>query len=269
MSDPILSDLLNQHDPERPPRPTAFDYLTKLVLPVLALVALILTRSQKQTVLTLGLLVFAFISLVAGFYPEFSAWAKEKAQARMDSRTAKRTFPALKKFVARFGEFVDPSGASTVHGIAESEVQAHDSGLLMARGLPPIGLFYDLWANLSRDVDSQPPNVASLTASLRDLSTLVSLYGSFCMRPVFELLPQKLRAEASGLPKQVEEQVDWERMGRKPPGQLTDSARRSLEACRERFTAFLNDYERFLEGFEAGFAERHLSTRTFPRVKPL
>jgi hypothetical protein len=51
--------------------------------------------------------------------------------------------------------------------------------------------------------------------------------------------------------------------------QLTDGAKSSLEACRERFVAFLNDYSKHLKGFDEGFAARYLLTRGFPGPKPL
>jgi hypothetical protein len=268
MRGPILSDLLNQGEPEKPPKPTAFDYLTKLILPVLALVALILTRSEKQTALTWGLLVFAFISLVAGFFPQLAAWAKGKVQHGSDERVARRAFSELRKFIQRFGEFVG-SGSDTLHHIVESELCGNNPEMAAQLGLPSIGIFQGFWTTLSDRAAIERPTLASFMGTASALNMLVAVYNNHCMHVVFERIPQKLRAEVSGLPKHVEDQVDWERMGQRPPGQLAEPARRSLEGCRERFNAFLDAYENFLGGFDERFTMRHLPSCRFPRVKPL
>jgi hypothetical protein len=97
-----------------PPKPSGFDYLTKLVVPVLALVALILTRSPRQTALTWALLAVAVISLLAGFYSQLFGWIRRRLAAWRDERTARQEFLALRGFVQRFGEFVTWGNANAV-----------------------------------------------------------------------------------------------------------------------------------------------------------
>ncbi|MGD0325771.1 MAG: hypothetical protein ABSD45_18745 [Terriglobia bacterium] len=266
MSRQALSDLLDPHEPEKPPKLTIFDYVTKLILPVLALVAVILTRSQKQTALAWGLLGFAFLSLLAAFYPQIASFVKEQARSRRDERIAKRAFPELRKLIYRFGEFVG-SNSDTLHYIFQSEVCGNNPYMVTTRlGLPSLDIFQGFWATVRDQAASEKPNLASFRGTASAFNMLVALYNNHCMYVVFERLPQELWAQVSGLPKQVEEQVDWERMGRRPPGQLADSARRSLEACRERFNAFLDAYENFLGSLDERLTERHSPIRKFPRA---
>lgn len=268
MNLPILSDALGPGEPEKPPKPTAFDYLTKLILPVLALVALILTRSEKQTALTWGLLGFAFLSLLAGFYPQLASWVKKQARSDRDERIAKRAFPELKKLIYRFGEFVG-SRSDTLHSIVQSEVCGNNQDMATRLGLPNIQIFQGFWTTVSARAAVERPTLATFKGTVTALNMLVALYNNHCMYVVFDRFPQELRWQVSGLPKHVEEQVDWERMGQKPPGQLAEPARRSLEGCRERFNAFLDAYENFLRSLDERFIERHIPSRSFPRVKPL
>lgn len=135
--------------------------------------------------------------------------------------------------------------------------------------MPSLDIFYGFWSTLNERAKTEDPTVENFQLSLSEFGMLIGLFNNHCIRAVFERLPQEPSAQATGLPKHVEEQVDWERMGQRPPGQLSENARRSLGEFRERFNAFLNDYEGFLREFNEGFAERHLTIQSFPRAKPL
>lgn len=255
---------------EEPQKPTSFDYATRFIIPLLSLVAVIVSALQQHPVAMGVLIGITVFSLILGFLPQARAWAGSRAQARHDERAARLAFPALRKFVGRFGEFVSTSSGVGLHAIAQSDARPAGPGPLMQLGLPTIiDIFQGLWFTLNERTTIEHPTRANLRLSLSEFSMLINLYNNHCMYAVFERLPQELRAQTSGLPKHVEDQIDWERMGQQPPGQLSEDAKRSLEGFRERFNAFLNDYEGFLRDFDEGFAQRHQIARSFLRVKPL
>lgn len=254
---------------EEPPKPTPFDYATRFIIPLLSLAAVIVSALQQHPVAMGVLIGITFFSLILGFLPQGRAWASRYAHARHDERAVRRAFPALRKFVDRFGEFVSTSSGLTLHAIAQSEAHSPGPGPLMKLGMASIDIFQGFWSTLNERAKTEDPTLANFRLSLSEFAMLIGLYNNHCMHAVFERLPQELRAQATGLPKQVEAQIDWERMRQRPPGQLSENAKRSLGAFRECFNAFLNDYERFLQGFDDGFARRHLAIGSFPRFKPL
>lgn len=221
---------------------TAFDVVTRLVLP---LVLVLIAGVREQQWRFWGIIGFAALCLVASFCRPLVAWVGGLARRRMDERIARRALPELRKFVGEFGGFVDRSRADTLHYIAQSDVCGGDSGRFNKLALPNVNLFHDLWSNLGVRAENQKPDLTNFRATIMELNTLISSYNTYCTRAVFEMLPQELRS------------------------QLSDRAKSSLEAWRERFVDFLNDYTKYRKRFDEGFAARYLSTRDFPRPKPL
>jgi hypothetical protein len=225
-----------------PKRPSAFDLVTKLVVPV---VLVFVANLQEQRARFWVLIGFALLSFVVSFYPLAASWTKTRMQRRRDERIARRAFPELRRFVEQFGEFVSLQRSDTLHYVAQSDICGGNPERLNKLGMPNANLFYLPWHNMNDRVASLPPNLTNFKATTLELGTFISLYNNYCMRPVFELLPQELRS------------------------QLSDSSKSNLEACRERFVAFLNDYSKYLKRFDEAFAARYLLTRGFPGPKPL
>lgn len=174
--------------------------------------------------------------------------AKRFAERWSDERDARRAFPAVRKFVDRFGEFVSTSSGVTLHAIAQTDIRAQDPGPLMKLGMLSLDIFQSVWSTVNERLKTEKATAEKLRLSLSEFAIPISLYNNHCMRPVFERLPQEVRSQATGLPKHVEDQVDWERIGRSPPDQISEDVKRSLQAFRDRFNAFLDDYEDFCEG---------------------
>lgn len=228
-----------------PPKPSGFDYLTKLIVPVLALVALILTRSPRQSALTWALLAVAVIFLLAGFYSQFFGWVRRRLKTLSDKRTARRAFPELRNYIERFGSFVSRQKADTLHYIVQSEVCGNRSDILSQFNLPSADIFQSWWADLYTRAAGDKPSPASFKGTATQFGTLVALFNNHCMDAVFHRLPQDLK------------------------GKLADSSKSSLNLSQQRFNSFLEQYESFVGSLDKGFAERHVAIRSFSRVKPL
>ncbi len=224
---------------------SVLDYITKLAVPVLALVTLIATQSQQQPALMWSLLGLAFVSLLIGFYPQVSPWLKRRRQARRDERLARQAFAQLRQFVKDFERFVNDRGGDSLEYVLRTEVFRGGDDLRRLLGVPSANLLLSFYWNLSGDVDTEKPSLAAFRACNADLSTLVLQYNNSCLYPIFQSPPQELRS------------------------QLTDSTRSSLNACRERFVTFLNEYSYFLKSLDPGFAERYVGAREFNPPKPL
>ena len=233
---------------EEPPRkPTVFDVLTKLVIPGLSLVAVIITALQQQRVFSWVLLGVFLLSLAVGFYPWVRARLNRSVGERRDERVARKAFAEFRKFVRRFAEFAAAphSRTDTLHAIALEELCAGNYANLKKLCVVPAEVFQPFSLQLRSRVEQQEGNLPNLVDGLEELSLLVRSYTQYCVESIFGQFPPDLRPL------------------------LTDKAKSSLESFRERYVVFLDDYSKYLETLEESFSRARVESHYFPRPKPL
>lgn len=230
---------------ERPPKLTTFDVLTRLILPALTLVAVIVAQLQQQRVVLTLLLAFLFLSVAVGFYAHLKAWLRDRVRERQNERLAKAAFPKLKTFSRKFGEFVTPQRDDALHNIVFRELCSNNMQNFDRLHLPHIDLFQGFWSYLNARTEKAKPSLTNLLSLIAEFDNLVALYDIHCVMRLFEQFPQELQTL------------------------LTSRSKSSLESFRERFVAFLDDYSDFHKGLEESFARQGLQPRYSPRPKPL
>lgn len=250
--------------------PTARELIATLVVPILTLIAYIAVR-PRQSLTTYGLLAIAILSLLAGLYSPAAAWLQVKSLNRSDRRAAKRALPELRRLITSFQGFVG-DGRCTLHSILASQVCGNNPSLLKPFGLPDANVFSGCYQVLANGSGRERFNFAGFKGTISSFTWLVGAYNNYCVRVVFEDLPREL-SRNTGRAKNLEDQVDWERAGVKPPSELAESTRRQLNLRREEFYSFLNDYERLLNNLGEGFNSRQFGWGTaithFPRSSAL
>lgn len=231
---------------ERPPKPTTFDVLTKLVVPVLAFVAVVVAQIQQQRLFYWVLLGVLLLSLAMGFYPSVKPLARERIEDWQDGRAAKRAFPEFKRFLRRFGEFVDSPHPrnDTLHAILIETFSRNPAEFEKLR-VTAAGIFYDFSNQLTARIARHPANLPNLRDGMEGLGLLVAWYSRNCVEPIFERLPEELRPL------------------------LTDTAKRSLESFRERFVRFHDDYDEYVTRLNESLSKPRIGPCYFPRPKPL
>jgi hypothetical protein len=240
-SDLVHSFFASSEEGQKVAKPSGFDFLTKLVVPALSLVAVIIAQLQQQQRAVLwGLLGFAFLSLAAGFYPAVKTRSKTWIHTRRGKQVARQRFPEFKKFVRQFGEFVDMGRNDTLHYIISSELYQGNVAELGKLGLPTVGLFNGFWYHFNLRIDRMKPSLADQT--ILEFYNLVGSYNNTCAIVAFERLPQ---------------------------ASLTPQVRSSLNAFQQRFVPFLEGYQEFLKDLvEAGVIPSE-SPIYFAHPKPL
>lgn len=217
-------ELLNTE--EKPPKYSAFDYVTRLILPVLSLVALIATRNIKPT-LSWPLGAFAIVSFVVGLHQPISSTFRKWAEHWKDRRAAREAFPELRRFVHRFEPFLSTSNSDTLHYIAQSEVCQGQSQRYNALALPELSVWHAFWKDLTDRLDrmdaKRQRNVRELRHELSAFFDLVGTYNNQCVWKLFDGLPPNERQS------------------------LTPQAKSSLNAFQQRFTRLLHEYADFLK----------------------
>ncbi len=256
---------------EAPERSTALDFVARLLVPALAVIAVIV-EGRDHGALALLLAAVAVISLAVGFGPPLARWARAKAVGMGDQRAAARALPELLRLVARFGGCVDYN-RSNLHNVVSSRLCGNNPAAVQKLGLPDAQLIGAFHRALMSGLEGGPASVALFRSGLLGFSGLVGAYNNYCVRNVFQDLARELESSGTGLPKALIAQIDWERMGARLPTEIPEPVKRELNLCREEFYALVGDYERFLRGLGEVFLERQLgssvATGGFPRYAAL
>lgn len=180
---------------------------------------------SREVLWYLGAAVFVLVALlVGGARPAVEAVRRWLARAR-DTRRTNRSYSDLRRFVARLGEFVDLNRSERLEEIVNrrliERVPAAQGRTLMA----PQRIFHTMWYLLDQRTATTPKDI---TAALTYWDELYAVFNEFereHVTPVFQNLPQDLRQA------------------------LDESARRDLNAFRERFVRFCDDYQEYVTRF--------------------
>lgn len=227
---------------EQPPRPAAFDILTRAVLPI-ALVAF--AQQQEQPVRFWALLVGAALIAVIGFYHIGMRQIRNWTNKLHDRRFAKKTFQRFRRLVHRLGELLDTGRNDTLECVARERLCRSNAARLEELHMVPLDLFDGFWHDLNSRVEKQNPNLGNLVQSISELRNLVNSYNRYCVVPVFERFPEAMREL------------------------LTDEAKSDLESFRERFVDFLKDYDEYAKDLEASLHTVRMRTFNIAKPKPL
>ena len=205
------------------PRLSAFDYVTKLFVPIVAIIVAGIAKNLQPWQFG-GLLTFAFISFSAGFYNPALSRYQYWAERRQDRRVARKSLVELRKFVHRFEQFIDGQ-TSTLHYIAQGDVCNGDGQLYNSLGLPELSVWHAFHADLMGRLDRMDMKRASISELRHDLQAFFNIIGTYnnsCVSILFDRLPRSPHIN-----------------------NLTPKAKSSLNSFQQRFTHFLEEYKNF------------------------
>jgi hypothetical protein len=234
------------HSPDtEKPAHSVFDIVTKLFVPILAVVAAVLTRGSSASV-SLGLIGVAALSLIIGLSPSFKAWLHEIAERKGDQRCSDSAYPELRKFVRRFGAFVDSRTSNTLHHIVLNQHPVErNHELILALGSTDIGMWQGFWHYVSTRIETEQPDIRKLRVALLEFEHLVGNYNSQCVLGVFARLN---RTAITALPAETKNE---------------------LNSFQQRLDHFFTDYETFVDDLCRSRPSLQQAGRHFPHPRPL
>jgi hypothetical protein len=121
----------------------------------------------------------------------FSRWKEN----RRDRKAARKAFPELQDFVRRFAAFVNRQSGDTLHYIVESDISQGRSQLRADCQLPDVDMWVYQRLYFSERLDRLPKTMKELRPALMEFHYLIASYNTFCVSPIFELLPANVRAQ--------------------------------------------------------------------------
>lgn len=237
---------LPEEETSQQPKLTAFDYTTKLIVPVLAIVATVLLAFYgKKSAIIWGLMGLAALSLALGFSGQLKNAIAALLEGRKDRRAVKFYFPRLQKLVVRFGDFVDGGRSDTLHYIADSFLCEGHGQRIALLGMPNMAAWSGRFGLFAGSLDCRRPTLAGLQLAVLEFHDLLGTYINLCAATVFSRLPQELATTI-------------------PP-----RARVELAAFQQRFERYVSDAELLLKEISQSRASLNRIPYSFAAVKPL
>jgi len=187
-------DFFLQEKNDQPPATlTPIDWLTKVFVPVFAIVAAVFVGlNGKQPRMLWGFIAVAVISLLVGPF-QWLWYALQRWLERIkDRRAARRYLRLLQDQVAQFGQFVGGT-SDTLHYISDS-MCAGDPVKIARLAMPNRAAWSERWRILYLRLTSQKPSVRELRFAILEFHDLLGTYINMCANAVFDRLPQDLRA---------------------------------------------------------------------------
>lgn len=196
----------------------------RVVIPILALIAFVVANVYgKWPRLSWVLVGVAVFFGVLGHYSALKRVVLKWKARWKDRRTAKKAFPELQEFVRRFAQFVNRQTNDTLHYIVESDIYRGQPALRADCQLPNQDIWIVMRQYFFDRIERQPKTMKELRPALSEFQYLVASYNTFCVTPIFDLLPAEIRR------------------------QLTPPVLGKLNLFQQKFRSFLEDYQLFAE----------------------
>jgi hypothetical protein len=223
-----------------PPTASALDYIKALGPIALGVLAALQQRGPQFWAL-FALAVVAFG--VAFASPVRNLWRKRLHRTR-DRRTARAATPELRRLVRRFAEFVDESRTDTVRAVIYDGLRNNYTAFERLQ-IRPAHWFSALVRELQVRDAQDSLDLERLARAVGEFHTLIVAYCDQCVQPIFEQLPREDRQL------------------------LVGACGPALESFRERYVAFRDDYEQYVQRLAHGLHAPPLLPANLPRPKPL
>ena len=231
-----------------PMRRDPFDWLTKFVVPLLALLGTITSLLKDQRQIAMLLAAVVLLSMAISLVPLMSRKMRDWRAIRRYDRAAKVTWPELTRLVETFGTFIGQSRSDSVHGLLGQFSNPHFvaiSQLVRQYDFVPAPVFYGPWKQVSDGVNGGIKNHLQIQRIIELFTWLVVTYESYVIHPLFS---------------RVNVQVQQH---------LTAELKPELEMCRGKLTRFLDDYEALLARLAAECPGGPFGPQVFRRIPPL
>src|SRR5438270_1412869 len=181
--------VVGQEEPSPPPKPPLHEVLSRLILPALFAIAAILGRAYHAVLFT-----FLGLALIGIYYEQLAAAFYHWRIARHDKKIAKNGVKELRSFSRDLGEFFERSTSRTdlLPGIM-NELRSRHPELTNALQLPSPDIFHSQWEFLNKRIQEQDMSPTQFHDAANELWSVIAIYSSYCVYPVFRTFASELR----------------------------------------------------------------------------
>lgn len=222
--------------------PKFFDYASKLGFPIaFVIIAQLQTREYRLW----GAIWLALLSFLVGFSRPTVNRVRHSFKRRRDAKTARASLSELRRFVVRFGEFIENNRDNTLEAALRELFRGNPSAREKLQVVSENLFRVFLLPLRNRLANPRQHDIRGFEDAISELNDLVNAYLYYCVRPVYDDLPPELRSLTGG------------------------DAGKALRAVRERILRFLDDYEEFLKRLETSLLTVKIPNYSFKRPNPI
>lgn len=182
--------MFGENEPPPPAKAPLHEVLSRLILPALFATAAILGRAYHAV-----LFVFLGLALIGIYYEQLAAMLRHWRISRNDKRVAKQGLKELRSFSRDLGEFFERSTSRTdlLPGIMNELRSRHPELTNAALQLPSPEIFHSQWEFLNTRIQEYDLTPAEFHDAARELWSIIAIYSSQCVYPVFRTFPSEMR----------------------------------------------------------------------------
>lgn len=219
---------------------------SKDIIPILMLVGYVFVNLYgKWPRWSWILLILVALSFTFDHYATLKNVFLRWKERRDDGKAARKAFPELQEFVRRFGPFINRQTNDTLHYIVESDIYHGQQDLRADCQLPNVDIWIYHRLYFSDRLDRQPKTMKELRPALMEFHYLVASYNNFCVAPILENTPPKVRA------------------------QITPQILAKLNLFQQKFRGYLEGYQLFVERLVEARPILHGTPSMFNMPKPM
>lgn len=220
------------------------DFVTRLVFPLAFLLVTVAQLDPQSPWYWIGL-GLAILSFGIGIYHPTIAGLRRWLAQRRDRRQAREAYPEFRRFVTRFGQFVDTDAKHDLEEIIRRELRRENVTTRDALGMARKRLFQGFWYHLDKRTRRRNPEFGEFLDAVSEFNHLVTRYLRETVAPVFDGMPDDVRSS------------------------LPARARQELEAFREKLIRFIEDYDEFKARLRDSLETSSFTDAYLSRPKPL
>ncbi len=190
-------------------------------------------------------MALAVLSFIIGIYHPTKVSIEKWIARRRDGRRARDAYPAFRRFVTRFGEFIDTDAQHDLGKLVQTELRRDRITSRDELGMTRERVFQGFWHHLDKRVRRQNPQFEEFLDSVSEFNHLLSRYLLDTVDPAFDEMPRDVRSS------------------------LPADAKRELEAFRERLVGFVDEYQEFSNILRDSLETCSFNDAYLSRPKPL
>lgn len=211
--------------------PQLFDIISRLILPVAIVVAGIFRNLNVYL-----LVLFVILALIVTYYRRLAAFIRARRDKVHDGRIVAENLKQLRQLSREAGDYFDVSTSRTdsIPGIMQ-ELGIRNHQAANAIHLPHLGIFQEHWKFLNHRIQNEKMNADDFHNAANELTSLVHLYNSYYVYPLFYTYAAELREV------------------------LSANEKSKLNAFQQKYVAFLTAYTKYITRVGEDF-------RTLPKL---
>lgn len=191
------------------------------------------------------LLIAAFMSVILDHYDAFKNPLLRWRASWNNDKAARKAYPELQEFVRRLAPFINRQNNDTLHYIVESDIWHGQADLRADCQLPNVDIWVLHRLYFEERLNRQPKTMKELRPALMEFHYLVASYNNFCAAMIFDLFPPNMR------------------------DRITPEAHRKLSLFQQKFGAYLQSYQQFVERLVEECPSLRGIPSTFNMPKPM